>query len=102
LTNRSLFEPDDPPEPPRDTPTPQRLLFVWSRSRRSARRRSCDAPLTFAQLVSSGKWMPFDADPVALKTSQDPATRNLIEHLDAADVHFRTCPQAEEFRRGRA
>lgn len=76
-----------------------RLVLVWSRSRRAAKCRACDAPLTFAQVVSSGRWMPFEADPVALKTSQDPATRNLIEHLDPSDVHFRSCPQAGSFRR---
>jgi ribosomal protein L11 methylase PrmA len=79
--------------------TPHQLVLVWSRSRRSARCRSCDAPITFAQLVATDKWMPFDADPVALKTSQDPATRNLIEHLDAADTHFRSCPNAADHRR---
>lgn len=96
-----LFDADDPPEPPSPEPTRQapQLVLVWSRSRRSAKCRSCDAPLTFAQVAASGKWLPFDADPVALKTSLDPSTNNLIEHLDAADVHFRTCPQASSFRR---
>ena len=95
-----LFDANDPPEPQAVAETPTRqLVLVWSRSRRSAKCRACDAPLTFVKVVSSGKWMPFDADPVALLTSLDPGTHNLIEHLDAADVHFRSCPNAKEFRR---
>jgi hypothetical protein len=43
------------------------------------------------QTVGSGRWMPFDADPVAIKTSRDPQTGALVEHLDAADVHFPHC-----------
>lgn len=100
MTHPSLFEPDDPPEPPLAAEkSPQPLVPVWSRSRFAATCKACGAPMTMAQLVASGKWMPFDADPVALKTSQDPATHNLIEHLDEADVHFRSCPQAGRFRR---
>lgn len=95
-----LFDLNDPPEPPPDRDAPARqLVLVWSRSRRPAKCRSCGAPLTFVQVAASGKWIPFDADPVALRTSLDPSTHNLIEHLDAADVHFRSCPQATSFRR---
>jgi hypothetical protein len=103
MTTPGLFDDDDDPPQPRspDAPAPpvQQLVLVWGTSRRSAKCRSCGAPLVFAQVVASGKWLPFDADPVAIRTSQDPATRRLVEHLDAADVHFRSCPNADAFRR---
>jgi hypothetical protein len=102
--NSTLFDDDDPPEPtPEDVPAHQAptrvFVLVWSRSRRAAKCRSCDAPITFVQVAASSKWMPFDADPVALRTSLDPATHNLIEHLDAADVHFRSCAKTKDLRR---
>lgn len=102
-TPTSLFDINDPPEPePEPEPDheqPRQVLLVWSRSRFSAECRSCHQPMTMAQLVSSGKWMPFDADPVALRTSHDPQTHKMVDHLDAADVHFRTCPHASQHRR---
>lgn len=89
------------PDPASDTAPGPQLIRVWSRGKFTTACRSCGAPMTMAQVVASGKWMPFDADPVALKTSQDTTTGRLVEHLDPADVHFRSCPKASEHRRPR-
>ena len=102
MNHPTLFDVGDPDEPTEPSARPtQQLLLVYAASRFSAACKSCGRPMTMVQLVGSRKWMPFDADPVAIKTSQDPDTHKLIEHLDAADVHFRTCPQADTHRRTR-
>ncbi len=100
MTTPNLFDvdPDQAPDATRPE-TRQQLLLVVASSRFSARCKSCDQPMTMAQLVGSGKWMPFDADPVAIRTSIDPQTSKVIDHLDAADVHFRSCPGAASHRR---
>jgi hypothetical protein len=100
MTTPNLFDvdPDQAPDAT-DRRSQQQLLLVLAQSRFSAACKSCGQPMTMAQLVGSGKWMPFDADPVAIRTSLDPQTNKLIEHLDAADVHFRTCPNAATHRR---
>ena len=100
MTGPGLFDidPDRAPDAS-DQQTRQQLLLVVASSRFSATCKSCGAPMTMVQLVGSGKWMPFDADPVAIPTSIDPQTSKVIEHLDAADVHFRSCPGAASHRR---
>ena len=73
-------------------------IKVWADSRRSGACRSCKAPVTWVTTIA-GKWMPFDGEPVALRTLHDPATRDLVEVLSADDTHWRTCPQAEAWRK---
>lgn len=58
-------------------------------------------PSSFRQVVASGKWLPFDGDPVGVRMRQDEETGRVIEDLDAADVHFRSCPRSKDFRRPR-
>lgn len=76
----------------------EQLVKVWAHSRGRGTCRSCGATLTWAETLT-GKRMPFDGDPVARHTSHDPATRDLVEHLSADDVHWRTCDDPERFRR---
>ncbi len=78
---------------------PMQIVTVWARPRRQATCRGCGAPISFRQVVASGKWLPFDGDPVALRTRQDVETGRLVEDLDASDVHFRSCPNSADFRR---
>lgn len=80
---------------------PVQIVTVWARPRRQAECRGCGAPISFRQVVASGKWLPFDGDPVGLRMRQDAETGRVIEDLDAADVHFRSCPRSKDFRRPR-
>ncbi len=79
-------------------PRGEQLVRVWANSRGRGACRSCGAVLTWATTIA-GKRMPFDGDPVARQMSHDAATRDLVEHLSAGDVHWRTCPQADQWRR---
>lgn len=63
--------------------------------------RGCGAPITWARTVAGDKATPITGrEPVPLRTEHDLMGR-LIEHYDAADTHFRTCPEADRFRRGK-
>jgi hypothetical protein len=48
--------------------------------------------ITWYTVVGSLRKMPFDNEPVALRTAHDGAGR-LLETLDQADSHFATCPR---------
>jgi hypothetical protein len=73
-------------------------IDVYSDTRQAGRCKGCDADLTFAEVVKSGKRMPFNGVPVALLTRHDEAHR-LIETLDLNDNHWASCPNAGDFRR---
>ena len=75
----------------------EQLVRVWANSRGRGVCRSCGAALTWATTIT-GKRMPFDGDPVARQTSHDAATRDLVEHLSADDVHWRSCDNPDRFR----
>jgi hypothetical protein len=61
--------------------------------------RTCGASIIWAELVS-GKRHPFNAPrgerPVYLRTSQSD-DRRLLGHIEAADSHFATCPDAKSW-----
>ena len=97
MTTPSLF---DVEQADQESSAPARtLVLAYYASRFLATCRSCGQDMTMVRLVGSGKWMPFDEDPVALKTSLCPETQKLIEHLGPADVHFRSCPGASVHRK---
>ena len=79
----------------------QQLVMVWTGSRRTRKCVGCGEPITFVRVVASGRWMPFNSDPVSVLTSVDAKTRRAVDHLDASDIHFRVCPRAAAFRRRR-
>jgi len=89
-------EPDPGPTPPR---RPQ-VVRVWASSRGLGKCKDCGAPMTWFQVVESGKKMPFDADPTPVATTTADSGRVILE-LRAEDTHFRTCPAAMSFRRPR-
>ena len=78
------------------------VLKVFDDTRGFGRCRSCDAPITWFELVS-GKRHPFNGPdlPVYLQTEHEPSTHRLIGHVDSAESHFATCPDADTFRRRR-
>ncbi len=75
-------------------------VLADTRGKGRCKHESCGAVITWAEVVESKKRMPFDGDPVPLRTSHT-ADGRLVEELDAADVHWRTCPGAAAFRRQR-
>lgn len=76
------------------------LITVLRSTRGSGRCRSCGAPITWYQTTGTGKAMPFDADPPVDHT-ESMAVVGLVDYIDAAHTHFRTCPQAAEHRKPR-
>ncbi len=77
------------------------LLAVWDDTMGRAKCRSCDAKITWFQMVKSGKKMPFDGEPVYIKTETDPASGQLIGYVDSSinASHFATCPDRNDWRR---
>ncbi len=64
---------------------------IYADTRRVGRCRNCDEPILWAQVVASGRWMPFNGrEPVALRTRHD-RSRRQVEALDLADCHFKSC-----------
>jgi len=81
------------------------LLEIWHDSISPVTScRSCGAPIEWAEMVRSGRRMPFDAlapGLVAISTKHDPDTHRLIDVVDStvSKNHFVTCPQGNAWRR---
>lgn len=60
--------------------------------------RSCGAPITWFRTFPNNKAMPFNQDPVALKTEHD-NEYGTIECIPASESHFSTCPQSKKWSR---
>jgi hypothetical protein len=72
---------------------------VYSLTRGRGTCRGCGAPIVWAQVVSTGKKMPFNPPATALSTLTDAADRRIdVVELDS---HFATCPKADTFRKQR-
>jgi hypothetical protein len=78
-----------------------RLVRVYADTRGHGRCRACGATLTWFQTVPRHQNIPFDGHPVTRVTALDPDGREVLA-LDAAEVHWATCPQASAFRTRRA
>lgn len=76
------------------------ILEVFDETRGRGECRSCHAPITWFELVNSGKRMPFDGDVVFVRTRTDD-DRRLVGAIDTSvnKSHFATCPQASKWRR---
>jgi hypothetical protein len=77
------------------------ILKIYADSKGPGKCRSCGASITWAEMVSSGKRMPFDGEIVAVKTEQPGIGERQIEHVDTTVnlSHFATCPDSEKWRR---
>lgn len=71
---------------------------VYADTRGKARCRDCQQLITWYTAVTSGRRMCFDGEPVALRTAHD-GDRRLIETLDLDEVHWKTCPEADRWKR---
>lgn len=77
----------------------QQLVAVLASTRGTGTCRSCGAAITWYRTHPANKAIPFDGAPVAIRTSHTADTHELVEHVDAADDHFRSCPDAANWRR---
>lgn len=73
---------------------------IFAETRNAAKCRGCGASIVFAQVVKSGRSMPFESPLVALTTRLDDGQR-LIEAVDLGASHFAHCAQADRFRKAR-
>lgn len=75
-------------------------IAIYADSRGKDRCRSCGAPIEWAEVVASGKRMPFDRELVVVRTEGNPITGRVIEHVDTSisASHFATCPDAQDWR----
>lgn len=83
------------------SPNVVKTIEIWADTKSNARCRdsSCGAKITWAEIVKSGRKMPFNGhDLVALRTRHDEQTRRLIEIVEL-DSHFSTCSNPKVFRK---
>lgn len=75
-------------------------LQIYADSRGRSYCRSCNGSIEWAELVTSGKWIPFDDEIVAVRTEGSSLTDRVIEYVDTSitPTHFETCPDAETWR----
>lgn len=78
---------------------PPKTIEVYADTLSNARPcRVCPALIQFAQVVASGRVMPFDAEVVALRSRHDEAHRLVLE-VDLSTSHFATCPNRDSIAR---
>lgn len=79
-----------------------RTIEIYADTRGKSQCRSCSARIEWAEVVASGKRMPFDDEIVAVSSRLDTAHR-LIETVDleVTTSHFATCPDAQKWRKAR-
>ena len=76
-------------------------LAIYADSRGPGRCRSCGAAIEWAEVVASGRRMPFDGRLAPVESRQHPENGRVVEivDLDATTSHFATCPDAARWRR---
>jgi hypothetical protein len=79
------------------------LIDIWAKSKGPGKCRSCGAVITWAEVVKSGKRMPFDGEIVSVKTSHHPETAEPIETVDTTITksHFASCTEPDKWRKKR-
>lgn len=82
------------------TTTPTKYVRIYADTIQRGgpcRGEHCDAHVTFAENVLSGKRTPFTGEIVALATERERATGRQIFLVDFEQIHFRSCPDAQRF-----
>ena len=65
-----------------------RHIWIRAATRYAKRCRDCDAHITMAQEVGTGKWFCFDVNPVATRTRTAYETGDGVhEQIDGQDLH---------------
>jgi hypothetical protein len=80
---------------------PTTEIFPSTRRLGTCRESRCQASITFAQIVKTGKLMPFDSplEPISVHERETTFGRTDIWVVDLAKSHFATCPAAKRFSR---
>lgn len=75
------------------------LLEIWADTRGQSACRSCGAPIEWAEMVKSGKRMPFNGEIVPVRSEHRDG--RLVEIVDSTVTtsHFSTCKDAKDWRR---
>lgn len=88
--------------------TDVKTIAVYADTRGRGTCRGCGAAMTWAEVVASGKRMPFTGDPVALRSENERANESallgftggrVIEHLAFDENHWAICPARDQFKR---
>jgi hypothetical protein len=80
------------------------LIRIYQDTRGLGECRSCHAAIVWAEVVESGKKMPFDPPLHPVKTEGNPIHGDrIIETIDSSisRSHFASCPDAGKFRKRR-
>jgi hypothetical protein len=78
------------------------LIRLYEDSRSvGGRCRGCGAAIDWYE-TRRGKKMPMNAGAVPRKSALDPETNRVIAFFSAEDAHWKSCPAAEDFKRGAA
>lgn len=78
------------------------MIEIYADSRGLGQCRSCGAAVEWAEVVKSGKRLPFDGEIVPVRTQDDLlGGGRVIEVVDTTVTpsHFETCPDATAWRR---
>lgn len=74
-------------------------IYADSIRRAKCTGRNCYRPIWWAQIVETGKQMPFDREPVALEAQHTLFGDREIWTVDLEANHWATCVNAPEFKR---
>lgn len=77
------------------------LIRLFEDPHNSGECRGCQARIDWFETLS-GKRMPMNAGAVPRKSENDPATNRVVAFFSAADSHWNTCPERQQFGRKRA
>lgn len=75
-------------------------LRIWASSRGLGVCRGCKASIEWAEIVESGRKLPFDRI-VVLEQLVDADSDRAIQVIDRTFNHWATCPESQSFRRRR-
>jgi hypothetical protein len=78
-----------------------RRITIWADTRGLSRCRSCNAAIEWAEVVASGKRMPFDGEIVPVSSAHKDGRLVEVVDTDVTRPHWASCPQAEQWRRGK-
>lgn len=73
--------------------TKESTIRVVARTRRNSSCRTCGEIITWFRTFPRDKWIAFDADPVALRTSGNPILGEVVEEIDRDELHWTHCGQ---------
>jgi hypothetical protein len=81
---------------------PEQLIRLFEDSKAPGRCRGCEAAIDWFETLA-GKKMPMNPDAVPRKSEKESGSfGRVVAFYAAEDSHWNTCPEREQFKRGRA